>query len=141
MFAAGCGGQGGDDGALACSMTSVAGWAKAPSAFAPQGRKSRGLSPDDRRRASDSRQWRPVRPPSEFLDDPQRFCRVPLREAGPLQVSKDGRWALVRFPGPWSVDECLARREGDRWVERACDTVVHIEPVIPAAELPHANAG
>ena len=136
MLAAGCGGQAADDDAIACSMASVDGWVKAPLDFAPQGRKSRRLSAEDRRLATDSRQWRQLRSGTQFIDDPQRFCGATVRDVGPLQVSKDGQWALARFPGEWSVDECLARRERDRWIERECDTVVHIEPVIPPADAP-----
>ena len=124
LLLAGCSGEAEDDDALACSITSN--WVTVRGEFQPRGQKSQRLSPEERRLVNDSRVWRPLAQGRNGASS----CEAPRRPMEDLKVSRDGQWAVADFPNQWSVERCLARREGDRWVQRECDVVVHIEPVV-----------
>jgi hypothetical protein len=124
LLLAGCSGKAADDDALACSITSN--WVTVLGEFQPRGKKSRRLSAEERRLVNDSAAWRPLTQSRHGASS----CGPPRRAFENLKVSRDGQWAVADFPSEWSVERCLARRAGDRWVQRECDVVVHIEPVL-----------
>ena len=134
LLALGCSDEAADDAALACSITTN--WIMTRGEFQPQGQKSQRLSPEDRRLVNDSRAWRPLATPRNGKGP----CQVRERSFEKLKVSRDGQWAVADFSDEWSTERCLARRRGERWVQRECDTVAHYEPVIPPVPEGGANA-